>query len=111
MSLDSVEQVNVLRQQLKAKGMQDHEIELDISKRMDNSATAYIPQAERNKIAEDDFAWPEERKYPIVTQENLDAAVTLLGRAPSYEQENIKRNIKRIAQRRGLSLPDKWTNE
>ena len=72
---------------------------------------AYVSQKEREKMPESDFAWPEEKKYPIQNQAHLDAAVKLLGRAPADKQEAIKRRIIEIAHRKGLKLPDSWNTK
>jgi hypothetical protein len=71
----------------------------------------YIPQAERDKMPESDFADPSERKYPIKDQTHLEAACKLLGRAPAEKQASIKSRIKTIAKRKGLTLPDTWKEE
>jgi cytochrome c556 len=71
-------------------------------------AFASMPAAERDKLPAGDFAWPEERKFPITDQKHLDAAVKLIGRAPKSKQAAIKARIKGIARRKGLSLPESW---
>lgn len=112
MLLDNVEKINDFRQKLKYEGLAEYEIESIVARcLLYDDAVGYISQEERNKIAEDDFGWPEERKFPVTNQEHLDAAVRLIGRAPKDKQEMIKRNIKRIAIRKKLSLPDSWVNE
>jgi hypothetical protein len=67
-----------------------------------------IPMKERMAVALADFGWPEERKYPCRTQEELDAAAHLIGRAPAAQQPRIKARLMRIAARRGLALPATW---
>ncbi len=69
---------------------------------------AYISQKERDKLPESDFAWPEERKYPISNQAHLDAAVKLLGKAPAGKRAAIKKRIVEIAKKKGLTLPQDW---
>lgn len=69
---------------------------------------AHVSQKERDQIPAADFGWPEERKYPIRDQADLDAAAKLIGRAPKDKQEGIKSRIKKIAKRKGLKLPDSW---
>lgn len=70
---------------------------------------AYISADDRKKIADEDFAWTEQRKFPINSQEHLDSAVKLIGRAPPDKQAAIKRRIVEIAHRKRLKLPDGWT--
>lgn len=69
---------------------------------------AFISMKERNKMDSADFAWPDEKKFPITDQAHLDAAVKLIGRAPKDKQNQIKANIIKIAKRKGLSLPKSW---
>ncbi len=71
----------------------------------------YLTKDQRDAIDDSDFAWPEQKKYPINTQAHLDAAAKLIGRAPEGVQDKIKRNAIRIAKRKGLTLPDSWNNE
>jgi hypothetical protein len=73
-----------------------------------------MPMAERDKIDNSDFAWPDapdHPKYPITDQAHLDAAAKLLGRAPADKQAAIKGRIEAIAKRKGLKLPDTWTED
>src|SRR5579885_919060 len=66
---------------------------------------------ERKEIPLEDFAWPEERKYPIDSQAHLDAAAKLIGRAPENKQAEIKARAIRIAKRKGFMLPQSWQDE
>lgn len=70
-----------------------------------------LTKAERDAIPLEDFAWPEERKYPIDTQDHLDSAATLIGHAPDAMQPKIKARAIRIAKRKGFTLPDAWKDE
>jgi hypothetical protein len=67
-----------------------------------------LTKAERDSIPLEDFAWPEERKYPIDTQDHLDSAATLIGHAPETMQPKIKARAIRIAKRHNFTLPDAW---
>lgn len=70
---------------------------------------------ERKAIPLEDFAWPDapggKPKYPIDTQEHLDSAATLIGRAPEDAQGKIKARAKSIAKRHGFTLPKSWQDE
>src|SRR5579885_252763 len=66
---------------------------------------------ERKEIPLEDFAWPEERKYPIDSKAHLDAAAKLIGRAPENKQAEIKARAIRIAKRKGFTLPQIWQDE
>jgi hypothetical protein len=74
-----------------------------------DAVQAYISKKERDKVPAEDFGDPENRKYPIRNQGDLDAAVKLIGRAPADKQAAIKARIKKIAKRKGLKLPESWS--
>lgn len=70
-----------------------------------------LTMAEREKIDDADFAWPDATdhpKYPIDTQAHLDAAAHLIGKAPENMREKIKARAKRIAKRKGFKIPEAW---
>jgi hypothetical protein len=67
--------------------------------------------AARKEIPLEDFAWPEERKFPCDTQEHVDACAKLLGHAPENKQAEIKARAIRIAKRHGFSIPESWKAE
>ena len=73
---------------------------------------AYMSVKERKARPDSDFAWPDAPggipKFPITSQEHLDAAVKLFGRAPSSAQARIKARIIAIAKRKGYTLPESW---
>lgn len=65
-----------------------------------------IPQSARDKMPSGDFAG-KGTSFPISTQADVDAAFHSLGRAGSdnYPSDTIRRNIIRIARRKGFTLP------
>src|SRR5579871_1237779 len=67
-----------------------------------------LTSEERDKLAEGDFAWPEERKYPIRTQQDVDSAAKLIGKAPADKQAAIKKRIIALAKKKNLTIPDDW---
>jgi hypothetical protein len=67
-----------------------------------------LSKTQRSKIAKADYAWPDEDKYPIRNQGELDSCAKLIGRAPAAEQAKIRARAMEIAKRKGLSLPDTW---
>lgn len=69
---------------------------------------AYVSKKEREKIPEEDFGWPEEKKYPIRDAKDVESASKLIGRAPKDKQESIKNRIIKIAKRKNLPLPKAW---
>ena len=70
---------------------------------------------DRDKIPASDFAG-RDRSFPIVTPGDVSDAASSIGRAGSsnYSSEKLKRNIIRIARRKGPSfvaeLPESWTS-
>lgn len=66
---------------------------------------AYIPEHERAKIPDEDFAG-ENRSFPIRNEMDVMHAAHLIGHAP--DPSKVKKRIIEIAKRKGLSLPDAW---
>ncbi len=62
----------------------------------------------RDALPKEDFGWPEEEKFPIKDQEDMDAATKLVGRESPDEQDKIKSRLRSIAKRKGLNLPESW---
>lgn len=62
----------------------------------------------RDALRDEDFGWPEEKKYPVADQDDMDAATKLVGRAPESMQDKIKARLKSIAKRKDLKLPETW---
>jgi hypothetical protein len=73
-----------------------------------DAVQAYISKKERDKVSTEDFGDPENRKYPVRNQHDLDSAARLIGRAPKSKQAAIKKRIKEIAKRKGLTIPASW---
>ena len=72
-----------------------------------------ISTEERDNAKESDFAGPD-RSFPILKPEDVNAAARALGRAKGNRDE-IKRNIIRIAHRKGTAyvaqLPEAWKTD
>jgi hypothetical protein len=64
-----------------------------------------IPQSERDKMSDDDFAGPDQ-SFPIKTQADVDAAKHLVGKAANPDA--VKAKVITIAKRKGLTIPDAW---
>lgn len=62
-------------------------------------------QAQLDAMRPEDFAGPGQ-SYPIETQEDVDNATSLLHHASDPSQ--TKRNIKKIAKKKGLKVPNSW---
>ncbi|MGE4535418.1 hypothetical protein, partial [Halomonas sp.] len=71
---------------------------------------------DRDKIPAEDFAG-KNRSFPIVTPADVEDAAKSIGRAgpDNYDTETLKRNIIKIAKRKGKTfiakLPDAWKEE
>lgn len=68
-----------------------------------------LTQAQRDALPLSDFASPNDRKFPIVDQSDVDAAASLIGKAD--DPEAVKTRIIAIAKRKGLKLPDAWQSK
>lgn len=79
---------------------------------VDDTDLRDIPQAERDKMPASDFAG-KGTSFPIRKPEDVMAAVHSIGRAGSdnYDAATLKRNIIRIAKRKGFPLPEAWKTE
>jgi len=64
---------------------------------------------DREKIPLKDFGDPDNRKFPIVTQQDVDDAAKLIGKAK--DPEAVKARIIKIAKRKGFKIPDAWAKE
>jgi hypothetical protein len=64
-----------------------------------------ISATERKKIPASDFAGPHD-SYPIRNQQEVNSAARLAGHAANPDA--VRAGIRRIAQRKGLKLPDSW---
>lgn len=69
---------------------------------------SYISQEERDKVSSEDFAGPHQ-SFPIRNQEDVNHAAHLIGHAA--DPMAVKRKIIAIARRKGLKIPDAWSNE
>jgi len=67
-----------------------------------------ISQKERDAIPTEDFAGPHQ-SFPIRNQDDVDSAAKLIGHAD--DPDAVKRNVIRIAKKKGLKLPDSWKED
>lgn len=72
----------------------------------------FISKAKRDKMPASHFAG-KGKSFPIETQEDLDAAVSSIGRAgpENYSSATLKANIKSIGKELGLKLPKSWQSD
>lgn len=82
------------------------EILQEESLRQLNLSLGYIPQAERDKVPDEDMAGPG-RTFPIRNQQDVHNASKLIGHADNPEA--VKRKIIEIAKRKNLKIPDTWS--
>lgn len=75
-----------------------------------NLIMRYLSQKERDAIPDEDFAGPH-RSFPVRNQDDVDNDARLLGHAKPEDQAEIKRNIIRLAKKKGLKLPESWQEE
>lgn len=65
------------------------------------------PQSKRDKLDAKSFAGPDQ-SFPIATQADVDAAMHSVGRT-KHDPEAIKAGIRRIAKKKGLTMPELLT--
>lgn len=88
------------------------EIEIEVAAAADRDTTP----AQREEMPAGDFVIPETRNFPIVTPDDIPAAVSSWGRyRGALSFETFKRRIIRLAQRKGAefvaALPQQWRDE
>lgn len=65
-----------------------------------------LTKEQRGKLPLSDFGDPGGRLFPIVDQDDVDSAASLIGKAK--DPEAVKSKIIAIAKRKNLSIPDAW---
>ena len=83
-------------------------LSLGLSPEEETLARRYYSQKERDSMDDSDFAGPHE-SFPIKTQQDVHNAAKLIGHAD--DPAAVKAAIKRIAKRKGFSLPKEWEDE
>lgn len=66
----------------------------------------YIKKKERDKVPDEDFGDPKERKFPIRNQQDVHDAASLVGKAGNPNA--VRKKIIEIAKRKGFSIPKAW---
>jgi hypothetical protein len=69
-----------------------------------------LSKAERARLPESAFGWPEKKLFVIQDQDDLVSAARLLPKVPSPERETIQKRILAIGKRLGLTPPQAWTD-
>lgn len=78
-----------------------------------STANFYLSKDKRSELPLKSFGYPQKRLFPILSESDVMAAASLLGRAKLTESErkNVKRRIINIALREGYKIPDAWVAE
>jgi hypothetical protein len=87
------------------RGLLDDRIGADLVKEYFKNNREWS-QKKRDNLDDSDFAGPDQ-SFPITSQADVDAASHLVGHADNLAA--VKRKIKAIAKRKGLNVPDSWT--
>ncbi len=82
---------------------EEHQEALDAIARRDYS------QKERDNMDDSDFGDPEKQAFPVKSQQDLENAARLIGHADNPDA--VKKRLKAIAKRKGLTLPKSWQDE
>lgn len=69
----------------------------------------HYTEDDREKIPLRDFGDPENRRYPIVTQQDVYDAARLIGHAE--HPRKVKERIIEISKRKGFKIPKSWQRE
>jgi hypothetical protein len=67
---------------------------------------AKLSKDDRDRMDPRDFGDPDNRLFPITDQSDVDSAGHLIGKA--QDPHKVQHNIKTIAKRKGLKVPDAW---
>lgn len=89
-------------------GLKD-EYEVEVIPEVETFDRAKWTQAKRDALPREDFGDPSNEAFPIADQEDVDNAARLIGHAD--DPEAVKKRIIKIAQRKGLDIPDAWKSE
>lgn len=65
-----------------------------------------ILEQDRSKLDSSQFGIPEDRKYPLDTEEHVRSAIKLFGHAEESKKRKLARNIKKAADRYGMDIPE-----
>jgi hypothetical protein len=69
-----------------------------------------LSKAERARLPESAFGWPEKKLFVIQDQDDVAAAARLLPKVPLPERDTIQKRILAIGKRLGLTPPQAWTD-
>jgi hypothetical protein len=70
-----------------------------------------LSKAERDKLPESAFGWPQKKLFVIQDQDDLASAARLLPKIPPTERDAVKGRVLSIAKRLGLMPPKAWTED
>ena len=64
-----------------------------------------INETKRSELPDDKFGIPEDRKYPLDTDEHIKSAIKLFGHAEESKKKSLANRIKKAADFRGIEIP------
>ena len=76
----------------------------------------YFEETKRSNLKDSDFGIPEDRKFPLDTEEHVKSAIKLFGHAEESKKKSLAKKISRKATKYGIKIPEttqcyKYLNE
>ena len=66
----------------------------------------YLEETKRSNLKDSDFGIPEDRKFPLDTEEHVRSAIKLFGHAEESKKKSLARKISRRASKYGIKIPE-----
>ena len=66
----------------------------------------YLEETKRSELKDSDFGIPEDRKFPLDTEEHVRSAIKLFGHAEESKKKSLAKRISRKASKYGIKIPD-----
>lgn len=63
-------------------------------------------ETKRSELSDDQFGIPEDRKYPLDTEEHIRSAIKLFGHAEESKKYMLAKRIKKAADNNGIEIPE-----
>ena len=75
-----------------------------------------IEENKRSNLKDSDFGIPEDRKFPLDTEQHVISAIKLFGHAEESKKKSLAKNIKKAADKYNIDIPEttqcyKYLNE
>ena len=68
--------------------------------------TKSLEETKRSELPDSAFGIPEDRKYPLDTEQHVRSAIKLFGHAEESKKKELAKRIKRAADKYGIDIPE-----